>query len=129
MDQEQAEIHARLAGCERQVAGQAEIRARLARVERQLAELLAQRASVETGALPIGMVRREAAAEFLGLRPSTLHKWAHRGIGPPFKIFRGKAFYCREALSAWAAANVTSREGGRRPAAEAAGAPLLAGLE
>jgi hypothetical protein len=102
--------------------------ARVARLERQVADLVSERVAIATGALPSGMVRREEAAKFLGLKKNTLHRWAHRREGPPFTVWRNKAYYQREALEAWAAEHMrTATGGGRRPPA-AADAPLLAGL-
>ena len=42
---------------------------------------------------PDGTLRRRDAAAYLGLRPATLVKMAQRGEGPPFHIFRNRAYY------------------------------------
>jgi hypothetical protein len=105
------------------------LRERVARLERQMASLVSERVSIAMGALPSGTILRRDAAEFLGLKTATLHRWAHLRIGPPFTVWRNKARYQREELEQWAADNMRkTKGGGRRPAEGKADAPLLAGL-
>lgn len=48
----------------------------------------------------------QEAAEYLGLKPSTLEKWRVVGGGPEFRKLGGRSVrYHRDDLDAWAAAN------------------------
>lgn len=53
-----------------------------------------------TGVFPDGRMNVKAAADYVGLAPSTLAIMRCRGNGPRF-VKRGRIFYFREDLDAW----------------------------
>ena len=108
--------------------GDGELAARVAKLERQVAALLTPGAAIAGGALPNGMLRRADAARALGLKPTTLNRWAVQRIGPAFVLWRNKAYYQREELDRWMQENVRAVCRGAHDASAAADAPLLAGL-
>lgn len=50
---------------------------------------------------PPEKLRREDAAEYLGVEKSTLDTWACRGKGPEFCKVGGKVWYFVDDLDAW----------------------------
>jgi len=57
------------------------------------------------------LLRREAAAELLGLKAQTLACWTHRGEGPPYVKLGHSVRYRRSDLDRWVESRVV------RPAA------------
>jgi hypothetical protein len=63
---------------------------------------------------------REQAAAYVGLRPSTLAKFAAEDRGPPFVKLApharsGRIFYLREELDSWLRAGAPTDRRGARP--------------
>ena len=50
-----------------------------------------------------GFLSTAEAAEMLGIRPTTLHKWRATDMGPRFYKFNRSVFYKVEDLEAWIA--------------------------
>jgi excisionase family DNA binding protein len=58
------------------------------------------------------LLRLKEAADLLGLKPSTLYSWLHRGQGPPVvRLPSGALRFRRQALEAWT--NTHERRGPR----------------
>lgn len=54
---------------------------------------------------PPTYMRRSEAAQYVGLRPQTLAKYASARRGPPFSKLGTRVIYAKSALDAWVAAH------------------------
>jgi hypothetical protein len=64
---------------------------------------------------PDGRMDRKNSATYVGCAPKTMADWATKGIGPPYVLVGGRAFYFQSDLDAWIADQPRhTGSGGRR---------------